>query len=66
MKQEHKQQRDARLAKRNKKIKERYLILSDKKYKNKKLYVNDAVFEMLADEFYLSPITIEKIVFSKD
>jgi hypothetical protein len=61
-----KQERDIRLDKRNKKIKERYIALSDKKYNSKKLYTNDAIFSMLEDEFFLAPITIEKIVFSKD
>lgn len=58
--------RKERLEKRDEKITNRFNELSSKKYKNKtKLYTQDAVLDMLAEEFYLSARTIENIVFGR-
>lgn len=55
-------ERIERIILRNKAIEERYTELSAKKYKRTKLYSQEAIFQMLSDEFYLSPRTIEDIV----
>lgn len=62
----NKEERAARITRRNKLIIRRYLVLSNKKYKTAKLYRPEAIWLMLEDEYHLSPVTIEKIVFSKD
>ena len=54
-----------RLKARNKKITERFIQLSDKKYKNTKLYTKEAILVMLSEEFFLSEATIEDIVFNR-
>jgi hypothetical protein len=60
-----KEQRLKRLIARNAAIKAEYEALSRKKYKNTRLYSEDAKFSMLADKFYLSERTIEDIVFDR-
>jgi len=54
-----------RLKARNEKIVERFIELSNKKYKGTKLYTKDAILTMLSDEFYLSEYTIDDIVFNR-
>lgn len=55
-----------RLEERNKRIKEKFILLSNKKYKEKtKLYTQDTIFLMLSQEFFLAPRTIEDIVFER-
>ena len=58
--------RTDRLAKRNEKITERFVKLSDKKYNGKvKLYTQPAILSMLSEEFHLAERTIENIVFCR-
>ena len=59
--------RDERLSQRNQDIISKFIQLSNKKYKGKtKLYTKPTIFAMLSETFYLSPRTIEGIVFNKD
>lgn len=53
-------------AKRNQRIKERYEVLSAKKIGTKQMYRNDAILEMLSNEFYLTPHWILKIISDKN
>jgi hypothetical protein len=55
-----------RLKKRNEKIKQKFIALSNKRFGIEKLYTNKAIFAMLSEQFFLSSKTIENIVFSKE
>jgi hypothetical protein len=60
------EERRKRIELRNAAINKRYEELSRKKVNNAKLYTNEAKFEMLAAEFFLSPRTIDDIIFNKN
>ncbi len=54
-----------RIKQRNQDIKNKFIELTNKKYKGRvRLYTTDTVIAMLAEEFYLAERTIEDIVFS--
>lgn len=57
------------IGQRDKDIKSYYLELTNKRYKGRvnsvPLYSEAAILEMVADKFYLSAKTIEKIVFNR-
>ena len=57
--------RQKRIAKRNAKIKKEFLQLTEKRHNGKRIYTNDYIFEILADKYTLSPVTIEKIIFNR-
>lgn len=57
--------RKQRLIDRNNAIVKRYDELSEKKYKNVKVYSTAVKLQMVADEFFLAARTIEEIIFSK-
>ncbi len=55
--------RDSELkAKRDERICARYKALADKKIGGKQMYRHEAILEMMKDEFFLTPDTIERIV----
>lgn len=50
------------LIKRNSAIQKRYKELSQQNYKGKRLYTYEAILSMLADEFYLTPDYIPRLL----
>lgn len=57
-------EKQQRLQNRDTKIRSRFQKLRNKRYKDKtQLYSDDTIFQMLSEEFYLSPKTIEAIIF---
>jgi len=59
------EQRVERLKRRNEAIKKAYTKLSDKKYKGVRVYSEDVKMTMLADQFFLSEVTIEDIIYNR-
>ena len=60
-------ERHKRLKIRNKKVRDRFKQMTGKKSSDGvQIYNTDHIIKMLSNEFYLSEMTIEKIVFSKD
>jgi hypothetical protein len=55
-------ERQQRLQDRNDAVDKMYQQLSSKRYKNIQLYNDKAIFQMIADKFYISPVTIEEII----
>ncbi|MDT8412683.1 MAG: hypothetical protein RQ875_09495 [Vicingaceae bacterium] len=54
-----------RIKKKHNDIEKMYIKLSVKKFNGKTLYSHDAILEMIADKFYLEPITIDSILSKK-
>lgn len=58
-------ERNQRLKERNERIRARFIEFSNKRLNNKaRIYSKEAILQMVAEEFYLAPRTIENIVFS--
>ena len=55
-------ERQDRIQKRNEDVDKMYQKLSSKRYKNIQLYNDKAIFHMVADKFYMSPVTVEEII----
>ncbi len=58
-------ERKKRIQKRNEKIKEEFNKMCDKRHNGKRIYTNEYIFELLANKYTLSPVTIEKIIFDR-
>lgn len=61
-----KEAKQQRLQKRNQLILRRYKELSEQKRKGKKVNRTLIILDMLSEEFFLSPRTIEGIIFNKE
>lgn len=59
------EKRVERLKSRNEAIKKAYEKLSNKKYKGVRVYSEDVKMTMLADQFFLSEVTIEDIIYNR-
>lgn len=53
-------QRETRLRKRNESIKENYFFL-----RNQKKFTTEFILKKVADKYFLSPSTVERIIFTK-
>lgn len=55
-------ERRERLRKRNEAIQQMYVKLSSKRYKHYQLYTDKAIFQMIADKYFLSLKTVEDVI----
>ena len=46
-------------------IRKDYLKYTNKKYKGVRIYTDSYIFKKLSEKYYLSPATIENIVYSR-
>jgi len=51
--------------KKHRAIQDNYLTWDAKRYKGKRIYTDQYVFLKIAEKFYLSPNTVERIIFSR-
>ena len=60
-----KNERKQRLIKRNQEIVKRFFEESSKQYKGTKIHTNEYIFVLLGNEFHLSALTVEDIIFGR-
>lgn len=56
------EERRQRLKERNDAVEKMYADLIKKRYKNHQLYSDSAVFQMIADKFFIATSTVEDII----
>lgn len=60
-----KEKQKERIYKRNLIIQDEYWKMKDKKDEGVQIYSNEYIIAKLANKFFLAPITVEKILFTK-